>query len=438
MATSTQVDIRSLLKLAVPSTIFTVLTHAYRSIDQYWIQGVSVEAQAAIGASMFVLILYSGFFEVIAVGAAPLVARATGAGDSEGIRRSLGSAMAGGLILYVVIAIAGGLGADLIAEALGLSGDTAAQASIYLATIAVTSLPLVLTPLVDLSFVAIGSARAPMLMHIISITLNIILTPLLIYDAGWGIAGAAIASNFARGVATGIGLYILWKQTGLRASHIRVDAELRRVIKVGFPVGTGTMAYALVYWAMLKTSISPLGPEVNAALGIGFSALEGFTWPSFHGVSLAVSSFVGRALGANSVDNAWRAIRLAFPLITALGVIATAAFYFGGPFLTGLFASDDRVHAAATEYAVILAASQLCVAYEALYEGVLVGAGDTRKVFWLNVPINISRVPLAWWLAFEGGMGAAGIWWAINVTTFAKAALKAAAVYRGRWTQIAI
>ena len=39
----------------------------------------------------------------------------------------------------------------------------------------------------------------------------------------------------------------------------------------------GVAAYAGVYWAMLRTSISPLGPEINAALGIGFSALEGIS-----------------------------------------------------------------------------------------------------------------------------------------------------------------
>jgi MATE family multidrug resistance protein len=33
-------------------------------------------------------------------------------------------------------------------------------------------------------------------------------------------------------------------------------------------------------------------------------------------------------------------------------------------------------------------------------------------------------------------MGAAGIWWAINLTTYAKTTLKAWAAYRGRWTSI--
>jgi MATE family multidrug resistance protein len=160
------------------------------------------------------------------------------------------------------------------------------------------------------------------------------------------------------------------------------------------------------------------------------------TWPIFHGVSLGVASLVGRQLGAKRPDLAQATLRRAAPLSTACGVLASAIFYFFGRPLTALFTDDPLVHDAATEYAVILAASQLFVAWESLAEGVLAGAGDTRTIFWMSAPINLLRVPMAWYFAFPLGMGAAGIWWAINLTTYAKTTLKAWAAYRGRWTSI--
>ena len=36
------------LRFAIPSTLFSVLRHSYRAVDQFWIQHVSTEAQAAI------------------------------------------------------------------------------------------------------------------------------------------------------------------------------------------------------------------------------------------------------------------------------------------------------------------------------------------------------------------------------------------------------
>ncbi len=116
-------------------------------------------------------------------------------------------------------------------------------------------------------------------------------------------------------------------------------------------------------------------------------------------------------------------------------MIASVVFFFGGSTLTACFTPDPAVHQAATKYAVILAASQLFVAWEALAEGVLAGAGDTRTVFRYSAPFNLLRIPLAWLLAFPLGFGAAGVWWAINLTTYAKALLKGWAAWRGHWTE---
>ena len=78
------------------------------------------------------------------------------------------------------------------------------------------------------------------------------------------------------------------------------------------------------------------------------------------------------------------------------------------------------------------------VALEALEEGILGGAGDTRAVFWGSVPYNLARVPLAWYASASAGLGlgAAGIWWTINVTTGLKALVKGVSVIGGRWSRI--
>ena len=337
--------------------------------------------------------------------------------------------------IALVVGAIGAFLADPLAGALGLKGETRAECGIYLRVISLTILPLVLTPLVDQSFINMGNARIPMWLHGLSLALNILLTPALIFGANLGIAGAALASNGSRAVTTGIGLVLLWKQAGLTVQCLRLGSELWRIFRIGWPITMGIATYSLVYWAMLTTSISPLGPHVNAALGIGFSALEGFTWPAYHGVSMALASFVGRYLGAGQPEMARLALRKSLPLVTGLGLLATVTFFFGGSFLTALFTDDPLVHRSATEYAMILAASQLFVAWESIYEGVLTGAGATKTVFWLSAPGNIMRIPLAWWMAYPLGMGAAGIWWAINLTTMLKALAKSWVVHRGNWLE---
>lgn len=429
---------KTLIKLAVPSAIFTVLTNGYRVVDQYFIQSVSTASQAAIGSSVFVLIFFFAVFELVAAGTGPLVARATGASDHARRREIIGTSIAGALIITLIVMAVGAGGATFIASSLGLSGEAASECARYLRTLSWTILPLVLTPVIDQSFIAMGNARAPMFLHGLSLGLNIFLTPLLIHTAGLGIVGAALASNGSRAVATTLGLILLARVTKLRAQDIRLTHELRAVLRVGTPMAMGVAAYALVYWAMLRTSISPLGPEVNAALGIGFSALEGVTWPLFHGLSLAVASLVGRYLGAGRRDLAFETVRRALPVASIGGLAANVVFWFGGAWLTGLFTTDPAVHHAATQYALVLAFSQICVAWETLAEGVLAGAGDTRTVFLYSAPVNALRIPLAWIFAFPLGYGAVGIWWVLNVTSFVKAAGKGYAVWRGRWADISL
>ncbi|MEC9466595.1 MAG: MATE family efflux transporter [Myxococcota bacterium] len=429
---------RELWRLAIPTTLFSILRFGYRTVDHYWIQHVSTDAQAAIGSSTFVLIMLAGLFSIVSMGAAPLVARGTGARDQTLCRETFGAALYGVFAVTAIIMVLGSVGSETIASLLGLKGNAARECSRYLSVIMLTSLPLVLAPLIDQVFIAMGNARTPMLLHVGMLLSNIILTPILIHYAGLGVVGAALASNISNLLGSLIGLWLLKKNLGFTRADIRPGPNLIRLLRVGTPVGLGIISYALVYWVMLYTSISPLGPHINAALGIGFSVLEGITFPAFHGIELAVASLVGQSLGAGRPDQAWRIIKMALPISTAMGLLATLGFWLGGEWLTSLFTEDPQVHEAAIEYALILAASQLFVAWEALTEGVLAGAGDTRTVFWYSTPWNIARVPLAWVLAFPLGYGAAGVWWAINVTTYAKAILKGIATMRGKWASLEI
>jgi Na+-driven multidrug efflux pump len=186
---------------------------------------------------------------------------------------------------------------------------------------------------------------------------------------------------------------------------------------------------------LLRWTISPLGPEVNAALGIGFSALEGVSWPLYAGVMMAVSSLIGRQLGANDIEGTHQTIRMAMPMATILGTICALIFWFGAKPLCQFFTQDPLVLENAVLYAQILAFSQLFVAYEATFEGVLGGAGHNDYQLWMSMPLNVVRIPLAYLLAMVFGYGAVGVWWAINITTYSKAIGKGLLVHYGKWRE---
>lgn len=424
---------REALGLAGASAAFTLLTHGFRLVDQYFVQFVSVPAQAAVGTSIFVLILFHALTEVVSAGTAPWVARATGAGDWAARRRRIGNGVACAVVLSVAVMVGAGGFAEEVAGLLGVRGQTARELAAYLRVLGLGCLPLTLAPLIDQCFIAMGRARVPALLHGLSFVLNAVLTPWFVLGLGWGAAGAAAASVVARAVASGLGGLELARSVGLSARDVRIDAG--PMLQVGLPISLASAMYGLVYWGLLRFAISPLGPAVNAALGIGFSALEGVTWPLFHGIGLALASAVGRSLGAGREDLAWSAIRRMLPLSVGAGLIAWAAFAGAGPALTGIFSSDPEVHGQAIVYARVLAWSQLFVAVESLAEGVLFGSGHTVWMLRISAPLNVLRVPLAAWMAHGLGWGPEGVWWAINLSTMAKASLHWMVVVSGSWTQ---
>src|SRR5690606_13803313 len=50
--------------------------------------------------------------------------------------------------------------------------------------------------------------------------------------------------------------------------------------------------------------------------------------------------------------------------------------------------------------------------------GVMRGAGDTMPSLLISfLSLWVVRLPLAWWLTYGLGMGAAGVWWSIVIRT---------------------
>ncbi|MDP2309464.1 MAG: MATE family efflux transporter [Pseudomonadota bacterium] len=422
-------------RLAAPAAASAVLNNAFRVIDQYAAGAIGTSAQAAIGSCTFVLIAAWAVYALVSGGAGPLMARATGAGDHELRRRVFDASLTGSALLGVGLGVLVLVGADWIAAGLGLQGEVAADAAVFLRTLAIGGIPLAVHPLLDAFFVAIGRTGTMLGLQVAAALLNAALNPLFIDTFGLGIAGTGLATCLSRFLTVGIGVYVLVREFRPRLSDFAVGATLLRVARIGAPITINTLFYAAVYAALLRTTISPLGPHVNAALGIGFSALEGFTYPMFLGVSLGVASLVGRELGAGRPEGALRAARLGFPMATALGLGASALFWFGAEPLCAPFTDDPAVLDAAVTYARTLGLTQVFVAWEALAEGILAGAGATRAIFWLSAPINLLRVPLGFALAFPFGWGAAGVWWAINATSVVKALAKGAAAAQGSWTR---
>jgi Na+-driven multidrug efflux pump len=70
---------------------------------------------------------------------------------------------------------------------------------------------------------------------------------------------------------------------------------------------------------------------------------------------------------------------------------------------------------------------------EVVLAGAFSGAGDTVPPMAIFTPLNIARIPAAYFLAGTAGLGISGVWWAISGTSIMKGLIIAFWFYRGRW-----
>ncbi len=425
----------SLIYLTFPAALSAMLNNAYRVIDQYAVQWLGLDSQAAIASCTFVLIAFFAVYSIFSSGAIALVARAVGSENLDEQQQLIGNALISALLAGIIVLTFSGFMAPWTVRSLGLRGGVAMQAETYLRWHAVFCLPQAVMPALDAIFIAFGRTKTVLVLQITASLLNFLLNPVCIYWLGFGIGGSAMATGISEAVAVIVGLVLLSRTQAFDHKAFRLNRQALRIFKVGLPMCWGTLVFAGVYWALIKWVISPLGPEVNAALGIGFSVLEGFTWPVFWGFSMGIASIVGRSLGAGQLADAQHAIKLAFRLVTFFGLLAASIFWWGGRTLSGIFTGNAAVLEQAVLYAQVLAFSQVFVAYEALAEGILSGSGKTKSIFYWSGPLNILRIPCCWLFAIYYGYGAEGVWWVINVSTLLKSAGKWASVLSGRWQQ---
>jgi MATE family multidrug resistance protein len=431
--------LRDVLRLAWPAILSFVLGNAYRINDQYWVGDLGPDAHAAIASSVFALILNFALIFLAVGGSLPLVARATGAGDVAERDQVIRHGLALGLVLTLLLSVGGTLITPHLGRLFDVAPGPAALMEQYLGVIYLGVLPLVFAPIVENAFIAMGNTRVPMALQALAVTTNLILNPLLIYGVGdWpglGIAGAGLATCLSRTASMGLGLFLLSRLYGVRLLPRGTFEPLRllSMARLGAPISASIGFYALVYVALFRYVIADLGTQTAAGFGIGFNAFESVSYPFFLGVGMAGSSLVGRNLGAGAPAEALRAVRSVRLLGRSFGLAFLLVFFFGGPLLTPLFSADASVVREALSYVTILAFSQPFVAEETVNEKILYGAGRTRPVFWISTPMNLLRVPLAWFLAIHQGLGPAGVWWAINLTTYAKALAFHVEVQRGRW-----
>jgi MATE family multidrug resistance protein len=280
-------------------------------------------------------------------------------------------------------------------------------------------IPLVMFSAVVWGFlVGQGNSRTPMILAWITVLTNIVLDWVLVLGnlgvPAYGVVGAAYATLLANGVNALLSAFILWSKANRRElntgqAHFAAWADLRKVLRVGLPMGMGDFIEIASFSAFFAL-IARLGTDILAANQIALQYLSvSFTFGI--AVSMATSSLVSQHLGANQPQIAekvaYRAVGLA---MLGMGLIGLS-YLIAPATLMGVFSQEPSVIAAGVLILRLIAFYQIFDALGIVMAGALNGAGDTTFTMLARSIMAWGLfIPLVWLMIFQFNLGLLGAW----------------------------
>ncbi|MXR19240.1 MATE family efflux transporter [Halobacterium bonnevillei] len=440
-----------MITLAWPIIVIQLLQVAYNLADTFWLGQLSGNAVAAISLAFplvfFIISVGGGFTTAGSI----LVAQFTGA-DSEGSAGKVAAQTMGFVVsMSAVLGVVGHLVTGDMLALLPADAETAAVviplAAEYM-EVFFLGMPALFGFFVFSSLMrGYGNTKTPMRVMFVSVALNVVLDPFLIF--GWwvfpemGIAGAAIATIFARFVAAVIGVYVLFfTSAGPDVSlpqFVPDVSMISRIVRVGTPSAAeqSTSALAMI---TLTAMVASFPPAVVGAFGLGNRLISLVFLPAM-GLGRATNTMVGQNLGAANLDRAEDAVWLAAKFAAGvLLVIAVLAAIFPRP-VVAVFLSPGAENAAAiidygSTYVRIRAVEFVFIGILQVLLGAFRGAGNTKTAMVISmVTLWLGRVPTVYLFAFVLGWGATGIWVGMALGNITGAIVAAAWFTRGTWKE---
>ena len=371
----------SLIVLAIPVILEQILTTLLQYVDTAMVGRLGAAATSSVSLTTSVNWLIGSAFSAIGIAVVAIVSSAYGAGDQDKIRK-----VSSQIVIYI---LASGLVIGALAVGLSpvipiwMQADVSIQrqASIYFGII---SLPLVFRAssiICACALRAVKDTRTPFVINLIANVLNVILNYLLIYTAGLGVTGAAIATAISS-VAAGVAMFIVMMRSPVLkcGKQIKFDRDIcRETVQIGLPA-LATSTVSCLGHVVFASLVSSMGTTVFAAHSIALSAETLFYLPGY-GLRSATSTLIGISVGEDDHDK-FKVIERQSVLLTVamMAVTGIMLFLLAEPMMR-IFTPDEEVIRQGSRILKLIAVSEPLYGLMIVSEGIYYGLGQTKITF---------------------------------------------------------
>ncbi len=417
---------RRIWTLAFPALGALAVEPLVSLVDTAFVGRLGTIELAALGVNTALFGFAFFVFNFLAYATTPLVAGAVGRGD----RGTAGRVAVQAVLLAAGIGLAGVAVLEATAPSLlrlmGADGAVTEAGVGYLRWRALGMPGVLLVTVGHGVFRGVQDTRTPLAVTLLVSLINLILDPLLIWTAGMGVNGAAVATAAAQLVGGGLVLGLLVSgRSGLPLVWRRPTfGELRPFLAAGSALTVRTLALVSAFTVATATA-TRLGPTQVAAHQIA-SQIWLFLALVVDAIAIAAQAMVGTSLGASDP----RGARLASDRMLAWGLVwgvgLGVVFWALRHRLPGWFTNEVEVVRVAGTLMPFVAAMQPLNALVFVWDGIFIGAARFRLL--AGSTVTAAVVTVAWMLAASTIQA---VWWGIVLLMVIRAAPAAIAYIRG-------
>jgi len=422
---------KSLYKLIVeyslPATIGMIVSFSYNIIDRIFVGNqLGAEALSGVALTFPLQIIIFGIAFMIGIGANSNVSLSLGRKELDEAEKFLGNAITLSLIFSLIIFLIVNIFFDRILDLLGSYGSTRFYSAGFLKVaiwgVFFQSISMGLNNLIR----AVGYPNTAMFTQIIGAFLNIILDALFIFQFGWGVEGAALATNLSFMIsALWVIGFFLFRNVGLKIklhNLILYSQNARKILTNGFPSLITQVSGSFVVLLINHKLVELSGHQGVAILSIIFS-IEHFMYVPVIGLSIGLRPIIGYNYGAENFDRVRKSLEFGTILTTTIGILGFIVLQLFSEQLIMLFVPNDleliaigsRAMRIFTFFIYLVGNEIIATTY---YQSI--GNSKIAGIITLNRQI-IFLLPLVYLLPFSYGID--GVWYAGAISDFASSIL---------------
>lgn len=397
----TQPPARSLFFFALPMIVGNLFQQFYNMADSIIVGNlVGEDALAAVGASysfttVFIMIAIGG-----GIGASVLTSQYLGAGHYREMKSSVYTFLITFAVFSSLLAILGVVVNPTVLRLLKTPDNIMADAVSYL-QIYFVGLPFMfMYNILSANFNALGRSKIPLFLLIFSSILNIVLDLWMVGSLKMGVAGAAVATVIAQGIAAVVSFAILMRLLSTYAVEGKVQQFRRDMFVTGVRVAIPSIVQqSIVSIGMLLTqsAVNQFGSSALAGYSAG-TRLESLCIVPMIATGNAMSTFTAQNLGAGKPERVRQGYHAAYGIIIGFGaLLIVVSQFFYAPIISAFVEQGESAVAfgTGTAYFRFIGLFFSFLGFKAITDGILRGAGDI-KVYMLANLINLAiRVAVA-------------------------------------------